>query len=79
MQAKGVPTVHAQAVMGRESGTITFDAYGSGGPLRYRGDAPWNAWPEALKAAQIPFGAPSPSWCTPQRLSIMTVMGWDCG
>lgn len=33
MQAKGVPTAHAQAVMGHASGTITFDTYGSGVPL----------------------------------------------
>ena len=32
MQVKGVPTVHAQAVMGHASGTITFDTYGSGVP-----------------------------------------------
>jgi integrase len=30
MQAKGVPIMYAQAVMGHASGTITFDAYGSG-------------------------------------------------
>ena len=33
MQVKGVPTVHAQAVMGHASGTITFDTYGSGVPV----------------------------------------------
>ncbi|MCF7540228.1 tyrosine-type recombinase/integrase [Pseudomonas petrae] len=33
MQAKGVPTAHAQAVMGHASGTITFDTYGSGVPV----------------------------------------------
>ncbi|SDU08990.1 Site-specific recombinase XerD [Pseudomonas orientalis] len=33
MQAKGVPTTHAQAVMGHASGTITFDTYGSGVPV----------------------------------------------
>ncbi len=33
MQVKGVPTVHAQAVMGHTSGTITFDTYGSGVPV----------------------------------------------
>jgi integrase len=33
MQAKGVPTTHAQAVMGHASGTITFDTYGSGVPI----------------------------------------------
>lgn len=33
MQAKGVPTTHAQAVMGHSSGTITFDTYGSGVPV----------------------------------------------
>lgn len=33
MQAKGVPTVYAQAVMGHASGTITFDTYGSGVPV----------------------------------------------
>jgi integrase len=33
MQAKGVPTIHAQAVMGHASGTITFDTYGSGVPV----------------------------------------------
>lgn len=33
MQVQGVPTVHAQAVMGHASGTITFDTYGSGVPV----------------------------------------------
>lgn len=33
MQVKGVPTIHAQAVMGHASGTITFDTYGSGVPV----------------------------------------------
>jgi integrase len=33
MQAKGVPTAFAQAVMGHASGTITFDVYGSGVPV----------------------------------------------
>lgn len=33
MQAKGVPTAYAQAVMGHASGTITFDTYGSGVPV----------------------------------------------
>lgn len=33
MQVQGVPTVHAQAVMGHASGTITFDIYGSGVPV----------------------------------------------
>ena len=33
MQVKGVPTTHAQAVMGHASGTITFDTYGSGVPV----------------------------------------------
>jgi integrase len=33
MQAKGVPTTYAQAVMGHASGTITFDVYGSGVPV----------------------------------------------
>lgn len=33
MQAKGVPTTHAQAVMGHASGTITFDTYGAGVPV----------------------------------------------
>jgi integrase len=33
MQARGVPTTHAQAVMGHVSGTITFDTYGSGVPI----------------------------------------------
>ncbi|WP_253277835.1 tyrosine-type recombinase/integrase [Pseudomonas chlororaphis] len=33
MQARGVPTTHAQAVMGHASGTITFDIYGSGVPV----------------------------------------------
>lgn len=32
MQVRGVPTVHAQAVMGHASGTVTFDTYGSGVP-----------------------------------------------
>lgn len=34
MQAKGVPTAYAQAVMGHASGTITFDVYGSGVPVK---------------------------------------------
>ncbi|WP_245006198.1 tyrosine-type recombinase/integrase [Pseudomonas viridiflava] len=34
MQAKGVPTTYAQAVMGHASGTITFDTYGSGVPVQ---------------------------------------------
>ncbi|SDE24682.1 Site-specific recombinase XerD [Pseudomonas guariconensis] len=34
MQAKGVPTTHAQAVLGHASGTITFDTYGSGVPVQ---------------------------------------------
>lgn len=33
MQANGVPTTHAQAVMGHASGTITFDTYGAGVPI----------------------------------------------
>lgn len=33
MQAKGIPTAYAQAVMGHASGTITFDVYGSGVPV----------------------------------------------
>ncbi|MNF66052.1 site-specific tyrosine recombinase XerD [compost metagenome] len=33
MQVKGVPTTHAQAVMGHASGTITFDTYGAGVPV----------------------------------------------
>lgn len=33
MQARGVPTAYAQAVMGHASGTITFDIYGSGVPV----------------------------------------------
>ena len=33
MQAKGIPTTHAQAVMGHASGTVTFDIYGSGVPV----------------------------------------------
>ncbi|SDB51697.1 tyrosine-type recombinase/integrase [Pseudomonas sp. NFACC13-1] len=33
MQARGVPTAYAQAVMGHASGTITFDVYGSGVPV----------------------------------------------
>ena len=33
MQAKGVPTAYAQAVMGHASRTITFDVYGSGVPV----------------------------------------------
>jgi integrase len=33
MQAKGVPTAYAQAVMGHASGTIAFDVYGSGVPI----------------------------------------------
>jgi integrase len=34
MQAKGVTTTYAQAVMGHASGTITFDTYGSGVPVQ---------------------------------------------
>jgi integrase len=33
MQKRGVPTTHAQAVMGHATGTITFDVYGSGVPV----------------------------------------------
>lgn len=33
MQAKGVPVLHAQAVMGHVSNTITFDTYGAGVPV----------------------------------------------
>jgi len=33
MQARGIPTAYAQAVMGHASGTITFDVYGSGVPV----------------------------------------------
>lgn len=33
MQVKGVPTTHAQAVMGHASGTVTFDTYGAGVPV----------------------------------------------
>lgn len=33
MQAKGVATTYAQAVMGHASGTITFDTYGTGVPV----------------------------------------------
>lgn len=33
MQAKGVPTTHAQVVMRHASGTITFDTYGFGVPV----------------------------------------------
>ncbi len=33
MQAQGVPTIHAQAVLGHASGTITFDTYGAGVPV----------------------------------------------
>ncbi|QLJ15086.1 tyrosine-type recombinase/integrase [Pseudomonas putida] len=33
MQAKGVPIIHAQAIMGHASGTITFDTYGAGVPV----------------------------------------------
>lgn len=33
MQVQGVPTTHAQAVMGHATGTITFDVYGSGVPV----------------------------------------------
>lgn len=33
MQARGVPTTHAQALMGHVTGTITFDTYGSGVPV----------------------------------------------
>lgn len=33
MQERGVPTTHAQAVMGHATGTITFDVYGSGVPV----------------------------------------------
>lgn len=33
MQAKGVLTTYAQAIMGHASGTLTFDIYGSGVPV----------------------------------------------
>jgi integrase len=33
MQARGVPTTYAQALMGHASGTITFDTYGAGVPV----------------------------------------------
>lgn len=33
MQAQGVPTTYAQAVLGHASATITFDTYGSGVPV----------------------------------------------
>jgi len=33
MRERGVPTSHAQAVMGHASGTVTFDTYGSGVPV----------------------------------------------
>ncbi|MCE0875851.1 MULTISPECIES: tyrosine-type recombinase/integrase [Pseudomonas] len=33
MQAKGVPIIHAQAIMGHASGTITYDTYGAGVPV----------------------------------------------
>ncbi|UVM22586.1 tyrosine-type recombinase/integrase [Pseudomonas wadenswilerensis] len=33
MQVRGIPTAHAQAVMGHASGTVTFDIYGSGVPV----------------------------------------------
>ena len=33
MQVEGVPTTHAQAVMGHVSGTVTFDIYGAGVPV----------------------------------------------
>lgn len=33
MQARGVPTTYAQALMGHASGTITFDIYGAGVPV----------------------------------------------
>ncbi|PBJ12918.1 Transposase from transposon Tn916 [Pseudomonas ogarae] len=33
MQVKGIPTTHAQAVMGHASGTVTFDTYGAGVPV----------------------------------------------
>ncbi|OIN44563.1 integrase [Pseudomonas azotoformans] len=33
MQEHGVPTTHAQALMGHATGTITFDVYGSGVPV----------------------------------------------
>ncbi|WP_409282813.1 tyrosine-type recombinase/integrase [Pseudomonas putida] len=33
MQVKGVPVLHAQALLGHASGTITFDTYGAGVPV----------------------------------------------
>ncbi|WP_225927665.1 tyrosine-type recombinase/integrase [Pseudomonas iranensis] len=33
MQVRGVPTTHAQAVMGHASGTVTYDTYGAGVPV----------------------------------------------
>ncbi|KIY38158.1 integrase [Pseudomonas sp. 10-1B] len=38
MQAKGVPVLHAQAVMGHASHTITFDTYGTGVPVEIIAD-----------------------------------------
>lgn len=51
MQMKGVPTVHAQAVMGHASGTITFDTYGSGVPVEVIA--------EMLKAAMLSSSTPT--------------------
>lgn len=33
MEAKGVPVVYAQAILGHASGTMTYDTYGSGVPV----------------------------------------------
>lgn len=33
MEAKGVPVVYAQAILGHASGTMTYDTYGSGVPI----------------------------------------------
>jgi len=38
MQEKGVPVLHAQAVMGHASHTITFDTYGAGVPVEIIAD-----------------------------------------
>ena len=56
MQVKGVPTVHAQAVMGHASGTITFDTYGSGVPVEVIAEMLCDLLRGALKAAEDPAG-----------------------
>lgn len=54
MQVKGVPTVHAQAVMGHASGTITFDTYGSGVPVETLAQVFTGIFGEWLKSGLSP-------------------------